>query len=92
MRLLNDLREEDDKIHSYKIIDADSKEHPDRYEIDHLPPLLYSKDDIDTYPDSPMHLIPGIFKESIYISIKPLKAKSKWENFFISNRYENGRD
>ena len=55
-----------------------------KYELADLPPLLNSTQQMNIFPDSPMHLFSGIVKAVIKLSFRALKVCSKLDGFLTS--------
>ena len=79
VRLMNNL---DRSIHgSFEALQKDKVKNPRKYMLAKLPPLWYGNDDIHCFPDSPMHLLSGIVKSTLNLSLKALKVNGQYSHF-----------
>ena len=73
------MEEVDDPIMS--ALKADKEKYPEKYKLANLPPLWFSLQPMNIYPDSLMHLFSGIIKAVIKLSFCTLKEDSKLDSF-----------
>ena len=79
VRLLNNI---DNSTHkSFEPLQKDKMNNPSKYMLAKLPPLWYGNDDIHCFPDSPMHLLSGIVKATLKLSLKALKQNGQYGHF-----------
>ena len=66
---------------AFNSIVCDSKKNPEKYSLAKLPPLWYSERQMSSYPESPMHLLSGVVKAVMKLSLRAMSFQNKSESF-----------